>query len=71
MAHNQRFSVHLPCPYLKNNGKGYCTGETLADNMHLPVTISICCSKCGRVYHADLQTGKTYPATAQKRTGKH
>ena len=67
----QRFSVHLPCPYSKSNGRGYCTGETLADNMRLPVTLSICCSKYGRVYHADLQTCKAYPANSQRRIGRH
>ena len=66
---NQRFTVHLPCPYPKSNGKGHCTGETLADG-RAKVTISVFCSKCNRFYEADLWTMKTYPSHAQRRQGR-
>lgn len=67
---NQRFTVHLPCPYPKSNGKGHCTGETLADG-RAKVTISVCCPKCQSIYEADLWTMKTTPSKAQRRMGRH
>lgn len=57
------FTIHLKCPY-KN-----CTGETLADG-RAKITISVVCSKCKRVYCADLDTLKTFPAKAQRRRGR-
>lgn len=53
---------HLICPWC---GKG----ETLADGT-AKVTISVQCSKCGRVYTGDLDTMKTEKSTAQKRLGR-
>lgn len=53
---------HLICPWC---GKG----ETLADGT-AKITISVQCSKCGRVYTGDLDTMKTERSTAQKRLGR-
>lgn len=53
---------HLICPWC---GKG----ETLADGT-AKITISVQCSKCGRVYTGDLDTMKTERSAAQKRLGR-
>ncbi|MBR1444552.1 MAG: hypothetical protein IJ736_08090 [Firmicutes bacterium] len=56
------FDIHLHCPYEN------CKGETLA-NRKVDVVLSIQCSKCKRVYKADLKTCKTEKWKAQKRIG--
>lgn len=61
------FSIHLHCPYYIN-GKP-CKGETLADGRS-KTSISVTCGKCGRVYIADLDTMKTWPAKPQRHQGR-
>lgn len=58
----KEFSRHLICPWCKK-------GEALADGK-AKVTISIQCSRCGRIFYGDLDTLRTEKGTTCRRIGR-
>ena len=56
------FPYHVTCPWCHH-------GEVLSDG-RAKVTISTVCSKCGRVFLADLDTMHTERSSPQRRNGR-
>lgn len=56
------FTRHLLCPWCKK-------GEALVDG-RAKVTISVQCSKCGRIFTGDLDTLRTEKSNACRRIGR-